>query len=77
MATLERYKRCKPVDRPWCNPATWLNQKRWLDEWPAEVGRAPGGSDRVRAGPESGVAGISDVFSRLGGRSPIIEGDRP
>ncbi|MGI3901254.1 MAG: hypothetical protein ACRYGP_13780 [Janthinobacterium lividum] len=75
---LERYKRCKPVDRPWCNPATWLNQKRWLDEWPAEAGRFPGSlTDRVRVGPESGVAGISDVFSRLGGRSPTIEGDRP
>jgi hypothetical protein len=29
---LERYKRTKPPDRPWCNPATWLNGQRWLDE---------------------------------------------
>ena len=28
---VERYKSTKPVDRPWCNPATWLNQERWLD----------------------------------------------
>lgn len=28
---VERYKRTKPLDRPWCNPATWLNQERWLD----------------------------------------------
>lgn len=25
------YVRTKPADRPWCNPATWLNEKRWLD----------------------------------------------
>ena len=78
MSALERYKRCKPVDRPWCNPGTWLHQRRWLDQWPTEAARAPGGSvDRARAGPESAVAGVSDVFSRLGGRSPIIDGDRP
>jgi hypothetical protein len=28
---VERYKATKPLDRPWCNPATWLNQERWLD----------------------------------------------
>lgn len=26
----------KRDDRPWCNPATWLNQRRWEDE-PATV----------------------------------------
>ncbi len=31
MVGLDRYKATKPVDRPWCNPATWLNQERWLD----------------------------------------------
>jgi hypothetical protein len=30
-AGLERYKQHKPVDRPWCNPATWLNEERWND----------------------------------------------
>ncbi len=29
---LRRYVQTKPADRPWCNPATWLNQQRWLDE---------------------------------------------
>lgn len=29
---LDRYIRSKPPDRPWCNPATWLNQQRWKDE---------------------------------------------
>lgn len=26
-----RYIHAKPIDREWCNPATWLNQGRWLD----------------------------------------------
>jgi hypothetical protein len=30
MAALQRY-RDKTDDRPWCNPATWLNQERWDD----------------------------------------------
>ena len=29
---LKRYVENKPPDRPWCNPATWLHQNRWLDE---------------------------------------------
>lgn len=33
---LQRYIASKPPDRPWCNPATFLNQDRWLDE-PAVV----------------------------------------
>jgi uncharacterized protein YdaU (DUF1376 family) len=28
---VRRYIRTKPPDRPWCNPATFLNQDRWLD----------------------------------------------
>jgi hypothetical protein len=32
LAGLARYVRDKPPDRPWCNPATWLNQDRWLDQ---------------------------------------------
>ena len=30
MEGLYRYVR-KNDDRPWCNPATWLNQDRWID----------------------------------------------
>lgn len=33
---LKQYVRSKPVDRSWCNPATWLNQERWTDQ-PAPV----------------------------------------
>lgn len=38
MAGLFRY-RDKTDDRPWCNPATWLNQDRWADqEGPSQEG---------------------------------------
>jgi hypothetical protein len=33
MAGLRTYVRCKPKDRPWLNPSTFLNQGRWEDEW--------------------------------------------
>jgi hypothetical protein len=29
---IQTYVRNKPDDRPWCNPATWLNQERYSDE---------------------------------------------
>src|SRR5687768_1940739 len=32
MDGLRRYIATKPVDRPWCNPATWLSQARWEDQ---------------------------------------------
>lgn len=32
MAGLEKYIKTKPLERPWCNPGTWLNQERWEDE---------------------------------------------
>lgn len=32
-AAIDRYRAAKPDDRPWANPATWLNQERWLDEY--------------------------------------------
>lgn len=39
---LQRYIRTKPADRPWCNPATWLNQERWLDQPQNSPGEANG-----------------------------------
>lgn len=39
VAGLRRYA-AKTDDRPWCNPATWLNQDRWEDR-PATVAPAP------------------------------------
>ncbi len=32
IAGRDRYIGQKPPDRPWCNPATWFNQERWLDQ---------------------------------------------
>lgn len=32
MVALNDYIATKPVDRSWCNPATWLRQARWLDQ---------------------------------------------
>lgn len=32
VAGLRRYIANKPTEREWCNPATWLNQQRWLDQ---------------------------------------------
>jgi hypothetical protein len=44
-AGVRRYTR-KTDDRPWCNPATFLNQERWADQPAAVVpnGRGPNGS---------------------------------
>lgn len=40
IAGCQRYIRSKPADRQWCNPATWLNGERWLDQ-PAAVASKP------------------------------------
>lgn len=32
LAGVRRYEATKPADRPWCNPATYLHQERWLDQ---------------------------------------------
>lgn len=39
IAGVNRYIRDKPADRPWLNPSTFLNQRRWEDD-PAPVARA-------------------------------------
>ena len=54
MSALRRYV-TKTDDRPWCNPATWLNQGRW-DDQPAEV----------KSG-KSAVAAADRLIDRLGG----------
>jgi hypothetical protein len=33
IAGLRTYIRCKPKERPWLNPSTFLNQARWDDVW--------------------------------------------
>ena len=46
----------KTDDRPWCNPATWLNEGRWADE-PAEPtrGGALGALERIQQNLESSL----------------------
>jgi uncharacterized protein YdaU (DUF1376 family) len=46
MAGLARYIATTPPDRPWCNPATFLNNRRWEDQ-PAAT-RGSNGSGRPR-----------------------------
>ncbi len=53
MQGLERYC-AKTDDRPWCNPATWLNQGRWEDQ-PVEVGN---GTNR-----KGGASGITAAIN--------------
>ncbi len=48
LAGLGRYKRDKPPDRAWCNPATFLNQDRFADEPAAPSARAgPNGRETM------------------------------
>jgi hypothetical protein len=42
VAGVERYRRNKPKDIAYCNPATWLNDERWLDR-PAHAGNEMNG----------------------------------
>lgn len=57
---LRHYVATKPPDRPWCNPATWLNEERWLDlEGPVAASRGP---------PGRGTA-VMDAFDEIGRRA--------
>jgi hypothetical protein len=58
MAGLRRYVASKPADRPWLNPATFLNQDRWADE-PAVVPVARGSPAGHRPNP------LADAFGRM------------
>ena len=68
---VERYRRTKPPDRSWCNPATWLNGERWKDR-PAEVD--PRGPNFVRNGP--GPPGSTGVLLDAAGEI-IPSADEP
>ena len=37
LAGVAEYKQNKKPDIAFCNPATWLNQERWLDEWDSKT----------------------------------------
>ncbi len=65
MAGLRDYIRDKPPDRPWLNPATFLNQNRWEDQ-PAQVSNG-----RIEK-----AESLSHVARRLA-ESGVAFGDRP
>jgi hypothetical protein len=63
---LDRYAN-KSDDRPFCNPATWLNQERWLDQ-PAtnKHGQRPYSPTRRPSGADF-LAGMSDLAADIAG----------
>ncbi|WP_207210882.1 DUF1376 domain-containing protein [Lichenibacterium minor] len=73
IAGIDAYRRTKPPDRQWCNPATWLNQGRWTDQ-PADALPLMGGGARTSpangaaphrptSGPASALIGIAAVVN--------------
>jgi uncharacterized protein YdaU (DUF1376 family) len=54
----------KTDDRPFCNPATWLNQERWTDE-PAVANGHRGNGTRHRSSGDDFFAGMSSVAADL------------
>lgn len=65
---LQRYAN-KTDDRPFCNPSTWLNQERWLDQ-PAETN----GKRNQHTSSERRVAG-SDFFAGINSLAQDFVGD--
>jgi hypothetical protein len=65
-SALNRYAN-KTDDRPFCNPATWLNQERWLDQ-PAENkhGQRPYSPPRKPSGADF-LAGMSGLAADIAG----------
>lgn len=59
IAGVNRYIRDKPADRPWLNPSTFLNQRRWEDQ-PAPVANA-------RAGPGGEKSGVAKLLAEAYG----------
>jgi hypothetical protein len=58
LAGLDRYIRSKPPDRAWLNPATFLNQERFLDD--------PAPSPEARAGPSGTSTGnLSTLMQKM------------
>lgn len=57
IAGVERYILDKPPDRPWLNPSTFLNQRRWEDD-PAPVANA-------RAGPSERPQKMSAITEAI------------
>jgi len=77
---LRRYRQTKPHDRPWCNPATWLNEERWADAPASTSGASPpsssaGSSINFGNGCSASAETIRKFWSS--GRWPPDWGPRP
>lgn len=61
----------KSDDRPFCNPATWLNQERWLDQPAANNnGQRTYGSPRRHSGADF-LSGMSGLAADIAGNSQV------
>lgn len=78
--TVELYaEHCRVTDRPFCHAATWLNQRRWENDYAkliAEAGRSAAGSAVAHRKAQGGA----EIFSARDTRDPATrardEGER-
>lgn len=66
LAGVERYKLNKPAHHDWKNPATWLHQGCWTDEYAQPVATGP---------PPAGERSLA-LVSTNGNRSHVVQADR-
>jgi len=69
LAGVENYIRAKPPDRPWLNPATFLNQNRWEDR-PAAVGATNGKSGEISSACDNLIDRLNEGFGRTAPEEP-------
>lgn len=70
IAALDRYIVEKPLDRAWCNPATWLNEGRYDDE-PAALVRSTGPPGRG-GDPQPSFREIAANLRNGNAKTPIL-----
>jgi hypothetical protein len=68
---VKNYIRSKPPDRPYCNPSTWLNQERWLDQ-PQEITQTKGNGN----GKYTSDDALREIFAEIEARE-TDSGDGP
>jgi hypothetical protein len=73
---VQNYIRDKPPDRPWLNPATFLNQNRWEDR-PAAVGAPNGQSGKISAASNKLVESLKRGFGGAGSQEHPSSGANP
>ena len=68
IAGVDEYRRSKPPDREWCNPAVWLHQQRWTDQPDHIAPRLPHdrpGPHPPRTAPDDRSATRTAVWTQL------------